>query len=215
MSVQPYVPDPEHDVFLNSYDNEIPLACNVIYYVESQENEPLNAAMRKLAEQDNALLDDAKIQPYPFSLQYVAQSDLDEEVLRTALIPEYGEALAEETVGNFRRCFSDGQGGTLVARCLPTFSSGDFFEDDNTVCTFPGFRLTASRISESNVLFPPTIIFNYEGITIKTPALLHHNTDFISYDAVSSVMIHTPLAGISTITFHAYGREMKWLVDGR
>ena len=85
-------------------------------------------------------------------------------------------------------------------------------------------QFTASRVSESNVLFPPTIIFNDEGITIKTPALLHHNTD----DAVSSVMIHTPLAGFSSITFYAYGREvrvhgflqrevreMKRLVEGR
>ncbi len=61
-------------------------------------------------------------------------------------------------------------------------------------------KFTASRVSESNVLFPPTIIFNDEGITIKTPALLHHNTDFIPYEAVSSVMIHTPFAGFSTIT---------------
>ena len=66
MRVKPYVPDPETDVFMNSYDNEIPLACNVIYYVESAENEPLNAAMRDLAKQDVTLLDDAKIQPYPF-----------------------------------------------------------------------------------------------------------------------------------------------------
>ena len=77
MRVKPYVPDPENDVFLNSYDNEIPLACNIIYYVESAENESLNAAMRKLAEQDIALLDDAKIQPYPFRLQYVTQSDIE------------------------------------------------------------------------------------------------------------------------------------------
>ena len=151
MRVKPYVPDPENDVFLNSYDNEIPLACNVIYYVESPENEPLNAAMRDLAKQDVTLLDDAKIQPYPFGLQYVAQSDLDEETLRAALIPEYGETLSEETVGNFRRCLSDGQGGTLVARCLPIFSSGDFFEDDNTVCTFPGFRLTVPENAAGKV----------------------------------------------------------------
>ncbi|MBO7630380.1 MAG: hypothetical protein J6S87_10680, partial [Bacteroidales bacterium] len=129
----------------------IPLACNVIYYVESPENEPLYAAMRKLAEQNIAMLDDAKIQPYPFGLQYVAQSDLDEETLRTALIPEYGETLSEETVGNFRRCLSDGQGGTLVARCLPKFSSGDFFEDDHTVCTFPGFHLTAPENAAGKV----------------------------------------------------------------
>ncbi len=151
MRVEPYIPDPENDVFLNSYDNEIPLACNVIYYVESPENEPLNAAMRDLAKQDIVLLDDAKIQPYPFRLQYVAQSDLDEETLRAALIPEYGETLSEETVGNLRQYLSDGQGGTLVARCLPTFSRGDFFEDDNTVCTFPGFRLTAPEKAAGKV----------------------------------------------------------------
>ena len=145
MRLEPYIPDPENDVFLNSYDNEIPLACNVIYYVESSENEPLNAAVRQLAKQDNPLLDDTGIQPYPFRLQYVAQSDLDEEALRTALIPEYGETLAAETVGNIRRCLSDDQGGTLVARCLPTFSYNDFFEDDHTVCIFPGFRLTAPQ----------------------------------------------------------------------
>ena len=91
MRVEPYIPDPQKDVFMNSYDNEIPLACNVIYYVESPENEPLNAAMRKLAEQNIAMLDDAKIQPYPFGLQCVAQSDLDEETLRAALMPEYGK----------------------------------------------------------------------------------------------------------------------------
>ena len=89
-------------------------------------------------------------------------------------------------------------------------------------------QFTASRISESNLLFPPTIIFTDEGITIKTPALLHHDTAFIPYKAVSSVMIHTPLAGFSSITFYAYGREirvhgfyqrevqeMKRLVEGR
>ena len=151
MSVKPYVPDPETDVFMNSYDNEISLACNVIYYVESPENEPLNAAMRDLAKQDVTLLDDAKIQPYPFGLQYVAQSDLDKETLRAALISEYGETLSEETVGNFLRCLSDGQGGTLVARCLPTFSSGDFFEDDHTVCTFPGFRFTVPEKAAGKV----------------------------------------------------------------
>ncbi len=68
---------------------------------------------------------------------------------------------------------------------------------------------TASRISESNVLFLPTIVFNDEDITIKSPALLHHNTEFIPYGAVSSVHIHTPIAGFSTITFFAYGREIS------
>ena len=71
------------------------------------------------------------------------------------------------------------------------------------------YKFTASRISEKNVLFPPTIVFEDDGITIKMPALLHHNTEFIPYDAISSVHIHTPIAGFSTITFYAYGREIR------
>ena len=89
-------------------------------------------------------------------------------------------------------------------------------------------QFTASRMSESNVLFPPTIIFTDEGVTVKMPALLHHNTEFLPYEAISSVFIHTPIAGFSTITFHAYGRavevhgflqrevrEMKGIVENR
>ncbi|MDY6326284.1 MAG: hypothetical protein SPL42_06070 [Bacteroidales bacterium] len=41
---------------------------------------------------------------------------------------------------------------------------------------------------------------------------MHHNTDFIPYEAVSSVMIHTPLTGFSSITFYAYGREIRVIV---
>ena len=70
-------------------------------------------------------------------------------------------------------------------------------------------KFTASRVSESNVLFPPTIIFTDEGITIKTPALLHHNIDFIPYEAMPNVMIHTPLVSFSTITFYSYAREIR------
>ena len=71
------------------------------------------------------------------------------------------------------------------------------------------YTYTASRISEANALFPPTIIFNDEGVCIKSPALLHHNTDFIPYGHIASVNIHTPLVGFSTITFFAYGRSIS------
>ena len=141
MSARPYIPDSEHNVFLHSYDNEIPLACNVIYYVESPENEPLNTAMRQLEEQDKPLFENTKAQPYPFRFQYIAQSELNKDFILSALIPEYGEALAAETANDLCRCLLNEQGGTLVARCLPTFSHDGFFVDDHTVCTFPGFRL--------------------------------------------------------------------------
>ena len=142
MSARPYIPDSEHNVFMQSYDNEILLACNVIYYVESPENEPLNTAMRQLEEQDKPLFEDTKAQPYPFRFQYIAQQDLNKDFILSALIPEYGEVSAAETANNLYRCLMNEQGGTLVARCLPTFSHDGFFVDDHTVCTFPGFRLT-------------------------------------------------------------------------
>lgn len=68
---------------------------------------------------------------------------------------------------------------------------------------------TASRISNDNVLFPPTIIFSDEGVTIKSPALLHKNTEFIPYSGIASVLLHTPLVGFSSITFHAFGHAIK------
>ena len=87
---------------------------------------------------------------------------------------------------------------------------------------------TASRISDDNVVFPPTVIFNDEGVTIKSPHLLRHDTTFIPYEAISSIDITTPLVGFSTITFYAFGkmykvhgfyksevREMKSIVENR
>ena len=69
---------------------------------------------------------------------------------------------------------------------------------------------TASRISEGNQLFPPTIILNDDGVTLRSQALLHKDTVFIPYSAISSVNIHTPLVGYSTITFFAYGQEYRF-----
>ena len=138
--------DPERDVLLNRYDNEIPLACNVIYYMESLVDELLNATMRRLS--GKILLNDPKIQPYPFRLQYVAQSDLDEKAIRSKLPQTYNEAVVAEAVGDLQHGLSDGQGGTLLARCLPTFSREGFFVDDNTLCTFPRFRLTTPENAE-------------------------------------------------------------------
>ena len=65
----------------------------------------------------------------------------------------------------------------------------------------------ATRISEDNIIFPPTIIFSDKGVTIKMPSLFHHYTKFFPYEAIS-VSIHCPLVGFSSITFFAYGREM-------
>lgn len=142
MYIQPYIPDPTRDTFLHSYDEELPLAANVVYYVESPDNEALNNAMRQLAQKKAPLFKDTDIQPYPYHFQYLAQSELDEEKLRSELSSKYNKDDVDEIVSGFLHCLSDGKGGTLMARCLPSFSYDGYFTDDHTVCTFPGFNLT-------------------------------------------------------------------------
>ena len=68
---------------------------------------------------------------------------------------------------------------------------------------------TASRVSENNVLFPPTVEMNDEGVLIIIPHLLKKETVFIPYNAVSAVHLSTPIVGFSTVSFYAYGKEFK------
>lgn len=64
---------------------------------------------------------------------------------------------------------------------------------------------TASRISEGNVLFPPTIVFDDNGVTVRCPFIFSGKSTYIPYSCVSSVHIETPIVGFSTIFFYAYG----------
>lgn len=64
---------------------------------------------------------------------------------------------------------------------------------------------TASRISEGNVLFPPTVIFDDNGVTVCCPFIFSGKSTYIPYSCVSSVHIETPVVGFSTISFYAYG----------
>lgn len=51
---------------------------------------------------------------------------------------------------------------------------------------------TASRISEGNVLFPPTIIFDDNGVTVRCPFIFSGKSTYIPYNCISSVHIETP-----------------------
>lgn len=51
---------------------------------------------------------------------------------------------------------------------------------------------TASRISEGNVLFPPTIIFDDNGVTVRCPFIFSGKSTYIPYNCISSVYIETP-----------------------
>lgn len=64
---------------------------------------------------------------------------------------------------------------------------------------------TASRISEGNTLFPPTIIFDDNGVTVRCPFVFSGKSTYIPYTCISSVHIETPIIGFSTISFYAFG----------
>lgn len=150
MSVRPYSPDSKHEVILQQYEEDIPLAFNVIYYLESPENDALNSVMRQLADKAEPLFYDAEMQPQPFRLQYIAQSELKEENFRTRLSGVYDEEDVSEAINSLRLCLSDGKGGTLSARCLPMFSYKDVFENDHAVHTYTGFHLSSPQEAADN-----------------------------------------------------------------
>ena len=64
---------------------------------------------------------------------------------------------------------------------------------------------TASRISQGNALFPPTITFDDNGVTVHCPFIFSGKSTYIPYYCISSVHIETPVVGYSTISFYAYG----------
>lgn len=68
---------------------------------------------------------------------------------------------------------------------------------------------TASRISEGNVLFPPTIIFDDNGVTVRSPFIFSGQSTYIPYNCISSVHIKTPIIGFSTISFYAFGTQVS------
>ena len=68
---------------------------------------------------------------------------------------------------------------------------------------------TASRISEGNVLFPPTIVFDDNGVTVRCPFIYSGKSTYIPYSCISSVHIETPIIGFSTISFYAFGNPVS------
>ena len=68
---------------------------------------------------------------------------------------------------------------------------------------------TASRISEGNVWFPPTIIFDDNGVTVRCPFIYSGKSTYIPYSCISSVHIETPIVGFSTISFYAFGTQVS------
>ena len=82
----------------------------------------------------------------------------------------------------------------------------DESEDDDTDYSNPNKRVfKASRLSKDNTVFPPTVIFNDQGVLVRIPALLRKTEDFIPYSAITGVGVETPLVGFSRIYFRGFG----------
>ncbi len=70
-------------------------------------------------------------------------------------------------------------------------------------------KFVASRISKENVLFPPQIILEDTHVTVKCPGLFSGRSTVIPYDNISHISILSPLVGFSTISFFAFGEEIR------
>ena len=69
-------------------------------------------------------------------------------------------------------------------------------------------KITASRLSEGNKVFPSEIHVESTGITIKIPGLFSGESKYFDFVNIASVDIDTPMIGYSTITIYAGGTRM-------
>lgn len=119
----------------------VPLTFDTIYYVESPNNEPLNQAMRQIAEVGQPLFADTEVQPFPLKLLCLSQTELSAERLSSYFIGKYDPDSVYETITALRSCLNADSGGSLTARCLPMFV-GKEHKDDHAICSFDEFDKT-------------------------------------------------------------------------
>jgi hypothetical protein len=74
-------------------------------------------------------------------------------------------------------------------------------------------EFTASRLSSGNKLYPPHIIIDDRGVTLKSPGFFSGKETTILFSSISSVDIETPLVGFSTISIETKG-ESKIPIHG-
>lgn len=69
-------------------------------------------------------------------------------------------------------------------------------------------KFIASRLSKGNKIFPAEILIEGNGIKVRIPGLFSGNTQFISYEKISSVEIDSPMIGYSTLSFFHDGNKV-------
>ncbi len=70
-------------------------------------------------------------------------------------------------------------------------------------------KITASRMSDGNKLFPASITIEDTGLKVRLPGLWKDEETFVSYTDISGVSVDTPLMGFSTIEFNVMGSRAK------
>ena len=69
-------------------------------------------------------------------------------------------------------------------------------------------KITASRLSEGNKIFPAEIHIEPTGISVKIPGFFSGESKYFDFYNIASVDINAPMIGYSTITFYAGGTKM-------
>lgn len=70
-------------------------------------------------------------------------------------------------------------------------------------------KITASRLSEGNKVFPAEIHIESTGLTVKIPGLFSGKTEYFDFKSISNVSVNTPMIGFATITFRAAGARVS------
>jgi len=73
-------------------------------------------------------------------------------------------------------------------------------------------KYTASRISDGNKLFPPTITVEKNGLTVKLPGLFSGSEKFVSFKDISSISYDAPMVGFTKLQLNIHGA--KTTVEG-
>ena len=133
-----------YNFITTSFQTIVPLHYDIVYYMESPDNEELNNVMRQLQE-DGPLFMNTEMFPFPIKLQYVSQRELDGDYLRSQLGDAYDAEDVNEVIENMRECLSADNGGGLTARCIPSFTRDDMMKDDYAVCYCPDFGLLSAE----------------------------------------------------------------------
>lgn len=70
-------------------------------------------------------------------------------------------------------------------------------------------KFTASRLSQGNQVFPPEIIIEEDGLTVKVPGVFSGQSKYLDYLNIGEVSVDAPLVGYSTITFYTAGTKVS------